>query len=255
MFIRKKIGNGITTSFWWDPWLNDGPVALREDLPRVMQSGLGEVVSVAEAWNWSGGVWPNLEIFNKVRGIGSPLNNNSYDKLVWRDVKDYPFSTNRAWKSIREKNGNVKWYNLVWKAPIIPRCSFTSWVVARDRLPTKGRMKNQGIVDDAMCIFCEREEENIDHLFFKCEYSNLVWKLIIKDDFGWMNFHTYKEWQEWASKTWKGKEHRRIRLLFNTTLDVLWKERNYRIHERKCREARILAFFISSSVDVLLDNL
>ena len=58
---------------------------------------------------------------------------------------------------------------------------FFAWLILVDRLNTKSmlRRRHLDVQDDAICVMCDSgEEENIDHLFFDCEFAKECWATI-----------------------------------------------------------------------------
>lgn len=35
-------------------------------------------------------------------------------------------------------------------------------------------------VEDIKCVLCGKEEETIDHLFFECDLTTIVWKKVLE---------------------------------------------------------------------------
>lgn len=252
IFIRKKIVSGTSTLFWWDNWLEGGPLEKGLTREDIESSGIGSEMSVAAAYSFMQGQCPLSPLFGRLQGRAVPVFTNGNDKYIWLDQKEHFFSTKRAWESVRSKGIKVSWYYVIWRAPTIPRCSFTSWVIAKGKLPTSIGIRSKGYSTVSRCILCLNGEEDLDHLYFNCNVSGLIWRTIIGHEFGWMNFSSYMEWQEWAIKFWSKKESSRIRLLFNVTTDAIWKERNERMYEGKHTDPRVLAQKIVCVVEAIL---
>ncbi|GAU51224.1 hypothetical protein TSUD_412300 [Trifolium subterraneum] len=53
--VRKVVGNGLSTSFWFDPWL--GEVPLKVQFPRLFQVSINQESQVGSFGKWDGGVW------------------------------------------------------------------------------------------------------------------------------------------------------------------------------------------------------
>lgn len=69
---------------------------------------------------------------------------------------------------------------------------------------------------------------------------------IIGNRFGWTNFQNYEEWQTWAHNQWSKKEFWKMRLCFNVTIDMLWRERNNCIHDEGAKnEQKVLPEIIA----------
>ncbi|GAB2303754.1 hypothetical protein Dimus_038957 [Dionaea muscipula] len=125
-----------------------------------------------------------------------------------------------------------RWWKMVWAAGIHPRLSFLLWLVSRDSLSTKDRLRRFGIVEEDSCLLCEGCcVESVSHLFFGCRYVQQVVGVIDRElQLGWKA----REWQvcqEWMMRFARGKSRRAtlIRGIFATTVHGVWWERNRRI--------------------------
>ncbi|KAL9685972.1 hypothetical protein QQ045_023427 [Rhodiola kirilowii] len=49
------------------------------------------------------------------------------------------------------------------------RCSLNAWLIAKDKLLTRDRLRLRGLAVDAICPVCEAEPESRNHLFFSCK--------------------------------------------------------------------------------------
>jgi hypothetical protein len=82
-------------------------------------------------------------------------------------------------RHLRVKQIEVNWWKLVWFTNAIPKHSFIGWLTIRNRLVTKDRLLQWGLGVDPMCLFCRQNLEDRDHLFFKCPFTNRIWKNIM----------------------------------------------------------------------------
>uniref|UniRef100_A0A5B6ZUN8 Reverse transcriptase zinc-binding domain-containing protein n=1 Tax=Davidia involucrata TaxID=16924 RepID=A0A5B6ZUN8_DAVIN len=64
---------------------------------------------------------------------------------------------------------------MVWSSNSIPRFSLILWLLVLDRLPTRDKLLNWGVVTTPSCLLCSANLESSDHLFFKCPLSSSVW--------------------------------------------------------------------------------
>lgn len=251
--MRVKIGDGKSTSLWWDPWSRVGPLGMHEDRVHLTHAGYNTKESVAEAIENLNTLFPvpNIPACLRLLELDWPNLNDEKDRMIWYDEKEFEWSTKRVWESIRKKGDRPNWYKLVWKAPIIPKCSFIAWVAVKGRLATMDWIQKRGTHLANKCVLCNIECETIDHLFFNCNFTLGVWKNLIGNNFGWTNFVTFDEWVQWATSLWNKKEYIKWRLLFNSTIYILWRERNSRIHKHKTMSAITIFYLICSMVECL----
>ena len=70
-----------------------------------------------------------------------------------------------------EKNVKVTWSSQVWERMITPKHRFIVWLLMHNRLYTKVRLHDLGIISEQTCGICRSEAETVEHLFFGCKYS------------------------------------------------------------------------------------
>ncbi|GJW42637.1 hypothetical protein Tco_0071436 [Tanacetum coccineum] len=142
-FIWKKLGNGLTTSVWFDRW--------------CIQSPLADLISSRDIFR---------EGFNKETKGG--------DGLVCS------FSADTVWNTIRARGTKVSWYDAVWFSCCIPKHAVHLWLVIRRRLKTQDTLRHWDNMIYALvtCSLCETQPDSHDHLFFECPFSQQVWNQV-----------------------------------------------------------------------------
>ncbi|GAB2213428.1 hypothetical protein Drorol1_Dr00021467 [Drosera rotundifolia] len=118
----------------------------------------------------------HLQTREKVKGykqhfVGAPLPtvHGGDDICYWGRGQNQFFSTATAWKTSRPRMPKVPWYSVIWFKSHIPRRSFILWLIVHGRLNTMNRLMGIGVLDHFVCIFCKKEVESHDHVFFACE--------------------------------------------------------------------------------------
>ena len=118
-----------------------------------------------------------------------------------------------------------------------------------NRLTTDDRMVmwNQGI--DGRCVLCQQQLETRDHLFFRCTYSSPLWSRLMRQLMGthytevWSNISLFMS-QSQLSQT----QMFLARYVLQTTLYMIWRERNSRKHGEKPRPQETLFRVIDRQV-------
>ncbi|WVZ75736.1 hypothetical protein U9M48_023769, partial [Paspalum notatum var. saurae] len=62
----------------------------------------------------------------------------------------------------------------LWKSKCTSRSKFFFWLILVDRLNTRSMLFHQNLLqqDEVHCVLCSsHSEENIDHLFFNCQFA------------------------------------------------------------------------------------
>ncbi|KAM7256893.1 hypothetical protein ACFE04_012634 [Oxalis oulophora] len=117
-------------------------------------------------------------------------NNETEDRIVWLAHKSGCFTIKSAWEA-REKRPHVCWNKLIWGQNRNPRYNFVAWLALQGKLTTKTRLYKWGICPDNKCVLCKSRDETVEHLFFSCKFSMVVWKGIMgnvqicRDSFSW----------------------------------------------------------------------
>lgn len=144
------------------------------------------------------------------------------------------FSTNSAWNELRMRKREVDWAHIVWHKKFILRHAVTLWLALKKRLNTRDKLVRYGVTLNSRCVHCSNGEEDINHFFFKCEYSAYIWENILA-----INDMTYmsQDWERYIDAVagdWKGRNLKNTmgNLCIGATVYAIWKERNNRIFSR-----------------------
>ncbi|XP_074291865.1 uncharacterized protein LOC141618683 [Silene latifolia] len=65
----------------------------------------------------------------------------------------------------------VSWDGVIWNEWVIPKHQFMGWLYAHGAFKTKAKLIRYGVDIDDRCWLCGRASEDLDHLFFGCDYS------------------------------------------------------------------------------------
>lgn len=105
------------------------------------------------------------------------------------------------------------------------------WVSHLDRLPTRSCIAVWDQNVEKSCLMCNALDENRDHLFLRCRYSERLWKLIIQR-LGYQPFffHTWISFIEWLHMKDSTCPQTLRKLAAQAVIYHLWLERNNRLH-------------------------
>ncbi|GKC11654.1 RNA-directed DNA polymerase, eukaryota, reverse transcriptase zinc-binding domain protein [Tanacetum coccineum] len=210
-FIRKKIGNGVNTSFWDDSWIDNIPLKVK--FQRLYALEDCKCISVAEKLGHSslhlsfrrlprGGV--EQESFNLLCDyVGSVVLSNVEDRWSWSLAGSGVFSVHSSRTFIDDfllpkSVSATRWIKLL---PI--KINVFAWKVSLDALPTRCNMSLRGIeIPSILCPLCNQAVENSDHIFFSCSLVRKVWiRFLIWWESDVTNFNSYNEWISWMSNS------------------------------------------------------
>ncbi|GAU27573.1 hypothetical protein TSUD_30050 [Trifolium subterraneum] len=151
--ITKKVGDGVETFFWTDPWVAGIPLC--ERFGRLFDLAENKSASVAEmfslGWQWQ----PDLDSGYTVRG--------AYHLLTEQEAVPL--------------DGVA---GLIWHPHVPLKVSSHAWRLLRDRLPTKVNLIIRGILPlaEQLCVSDCSEVETAQHLFLSCSMFGSIWSLV-----------------------------------------------------------------------------
>lgn len=140
------------------------------------------------------------------------------------------FSTSKTWISLHPPPPPVIWHKAVWFPQKIPKHSFIVWIVLKDRMLTRDRLRSWDLLVPQECLLCGHAAETTKHLFFECQFSIAVWRLILFR-LGITYPTTLDDIVPWLTSVPLRKKARAIlKLVFQASVYFIWRERNSRLH-------------------------
>ncbi|XP_020866212.1 uncharacterized protein LOC110224467 [Arabidopsis lyrata subsp. lyrata] len=182
-FFSINIGNGDSTSFWWEPWTPFGSLYHFLGSDGLTHLGIPLFSTVAELRINDGWSLPNARTERQVlllSFISTITMYSSFDTPVWA-IDGIPyryFSSKAVWNAVRISKPENFWAPLVWHKATIPRHALTSWLFLLNRSPTLDRLSTWGYDVELNCLLCGLAHESRNHLFFECVFSTEVWRFI-----------------------------------------------------------------------------
>lgn len=178
--VKKIVGNGKTTSMWYDNWSVMGPfnrIVHNKDLYEARMNLNDSVVDLINNEEW---LWPDewTSKFPELQQVNVPLLSDVEDRAVWVDIGGNVsnYSTKVAWESLRDNLPKVEWSHVVWFTQCTPKLAFILWLAIQGKLLTQDRMMVWYQGDELKCSLCNKCIDSHQHLFFECEFSDKVWK-------------------------------------------------------------------------------
>lgn len=92
------------------------------------------------------------------------------DFVTWDGLKAEKLELSDIWNTTRSVGNGQFWLNAIWHPLSIPKGSIMIWLALKNRLLTKDRMISFGMHVDPGCIFCNGQNESIQHLLIECPY-------------------------------------------------------------------------------------
>lgn len=176
---RCAIRDGKSVTFWVDLWSDH---ILAHQFPNLFASAWDGSISVHRAMQAedldSLFILPlSQEALQEFQELADILVNQDYDDQVmdtWSYQWGNSYTSRKFYKSVFQNLPAHPIFEWMWKSKCTPRVKFFAWLVLVDRLNTKTMLKRRNISneDEPLCVTCnERRDEDIEHLFFSCEFA------------------------------------------------------------------------------------
>ncbi|CAL5402256.1 unnamed protein product [Camellia sinensis] len=137
------------------------------------------------------------------------LNFPCEDKLVWRLVKSGEYSVKSGYKQallryypyFGHPDTNQMVWKKLWHLRLLPKWALFIWKFLHRIFPVKWDLKRQGMIDETVCVGCNKKDETLEHVFFDSTISQRVWRgSVLVLDFSMGSpvsfFRWFKDWVE-----------------------------------------------------------
>ena len=255
-FLRIEVNDGRTAFFWFDDWLQIGRLIDITGSIGTCYLGVPRSARVCEAvtqssWSVRGHRSRQFhDLHSRIQREPVPDINRGSDVMLWRhsDESYKPcFSSAKTWEQIRERKPTVFWSKSVWFAQGVPRFSFIVWLAVKNRLATGDRMRVWGLQQG--CMLCGELDETCDHVFFACPYSFTIWDKLANRLSG---SRTDPDWtitlQFVSENNLQVMDKILLKMVFQTTIYHIWRERNGRKHQAGFRSVDQLIRIIDKAI-------
>ncbi|KAG2292653.1 hypothetical protein Bca52824_039322 [Brassica carinata] len=251
-WLRIIPGNGISCHFWTTPWSPFGPLLSYIGPQGPRQAGIPLNSTLASLWNghsWRISPARSSEMEALHIHLTSLVLSTAPDTPTWNASSSLVAASNKfissqVYNLLRETRPLVPWRNIVWLKRGIPKHKLQTWLFTLNRCPTMDRLITWGfkliryidylgIQTDSVCLLCNSLPESRDHIFFDCNFSDLVWGPIASK----LRFNGPSGWSDTiaALLSLSGDKHLRYLtiLAWQITIYELWRERNHRLHRQR----------------------
>lgn len=89
------------------------------------------------------------------------------------------YSINKVYKSIQGDCPKVSYRRVICYNKTSPRSIFITWLAILNRLYTTNRIQSWGITCSDIFVLCSYGKESVEHLFFECAFSAVVWQVFL----------------------------------------------------------------------------
>ncbi|GAU51229.1 hypothetical protein TSUD_136260 [Trifolium subterraneum] len=160
--IRRKVGDGRNTSFWLEPWLDDGP--LQWSFSRLFELSENKEATVAdmivagsgvggEAWQWRRRLyaWEEKLVGECVdRFTNIILQEGVPGRWVRKLHSSQSYSVKSAYSflTVSEISLSDSLDRFLWLKAVPLKVNIFIWRLFLDRLPTMNNLHKRGVIDD-----------------------------------------------------------------------------------------------------------
>nr|GEX65062.1 RNA-directed DNA polymerase, eukaryota [Tanacetum cinerariifolium] len=210
---KKRVGNGLDTSFWYDCWIDDS--ALHIEFPRLFALELDKDISVVGKMNSQ-----VTQSFRREPRGGIELQQLTdlatlLDSVILNNSKD-------RWYCDLSGDGEFRVKEL------------RNFIDDKDCLPTMTNLEHRGVdLLSSNCPICHDFDEDINHSLFRCDLAQCVLRRVCR----WWNFDpqewsTFLEWQTWfLSLRLASKNKVLLEGVFYVAWWSIWRFRNHCVFE------------------------
>ncbi|XP_070014502.1 uncharacterized protein [Nicotiana sylvestris] len=114
----------------------------------------------------------------KILGTTKYLNEANIGIEEVMNMQEY--SIRFVYDKLRGELPKVEWKRLICNNISSPKWIFNLYLAILGRLYTRDRLMGWGIAICSDCSLCGRATESHDHLFFKCNYSTVIWRKLLQ---------------------------------------------------------------------------
>ncbi|OEL13244.1 hypothetical protein BAE44_0025738, partial [Dichanthelium oligosanthes] len=183
--IRCEVGDGTSTSFWSDPWLQGGCLsALAPDLVDIVPSHQRFRRTVASALvnhNWITDLVGPLTLpvlfqflLLRQRLQEVVLDPSTPDRVVWNWCPSGLYSCSSAYQAHFVGQTALLGAKELWKVKAPNEFRLFFWLAIQDRCWTSDRLLRHGLQNSGSCALCCQQTETIDHLLLQCVFSKEI---------------------------------------------------------------------------------
>ena len=186
---RWVLGDGNTTLFWEDRWLEGHRIMELAPLTygRVRKK-TRNTCTIAQALlndGWVAQVSPEvstdslreyLQLWNMIQEL--QLDPAQHDTITWSWEASGCYSARTAYAAKFWGRQVVPTSEFTWKSRAPAPCRFFTWLAIQDRCWTSDRLARRGLDHQDCCPMCSQEEESINHILLQCVVVREVWTAI-----------------------------------------------------------------------------
>ena len=244
--MQTSIGNGTSTKFWKDKWINGSSV--RDIAPLVVAAvptRIRNMSLVAEAMvdnRWAQDIQGGLsmigiyELFQLSNILSEFVLTQEEDVHTWRFEASGQYTAKSAYLAFFNGAINFEPWRRIWKSWAPAKCKIFLWLAVRNRCWTADRLERRNLPHPDHCLLCDQEPENIQHILTTCVFAREFWFRILAK-FDWQvctplrDELSFSEWWRTSVKKIQKDKRKGFNTLVILGAWLLWKHRNACVFE------------------------
>jgi len=101
------------------------------------------------------------------------------DAIIWTFQNNGHFSVSSMYKTVSFRGIQPVYTPVIWHLNVPPKIHIFLWLMANNKTLTRSNLAKRQKVDNISCLFCA-ETETVNHLFFDCCVSTIMWSHLSK---------------------------------------------------------------------------
>lgn len=180
---KVRLGNGNTTSFWWDVWEGDSTLAAKfpsllshcsdssSSVSQVLQLGINHFLVQRLSPQ------ATAELLHVQQLLEATSLTQQPDQRTSRFVSPQgKLDTARIYKISTSTGQNSRIYPFVWQSRAPHRVRFFGWLLLKDRIQCRANLYHKNVLDNDICELCQLATESSEHLIFQCTVARQFWE-------------------------------------------------------------------------------
>ncbi|KAJ1260787.1 hypothetical protein BS78_10G258800 [Paspalum vaginatum] len=175
------LGDGSTTSFWFDCWLHDTPLCTL--YPALFSHVLGPDVSVQFVLqrDFDLHLRPRLttaaagELTSLMQIISQVQVSETPDER-WLRSTTLAFSSRGAYAILSNTVATDDNGQRIWKTKVPNKVKIFAWLFFKNRLSTRENLHRKHVQPEATCCRCNAASESWRHIFIQCPFVAGLWQ-------------------------------------------------------------------------------
>ncbi|KAG8054917.1 hypothetical protein GUJ93_ZPchr0001g29416 [Zizania palustris] len=183
-YCFMKIGDGKSTSFWYDFWIGAKPLC--DKFSDLFGIAVNKMITVAEVLNNNFTslkfrrdlIGDKFHSWMQLKDTCSAISlRNAADVVVWVLSKSGVFTVKSFYLALKTQN-IMKTCNPIWNLKIPLKVKIFLWLARRNKILTKDNLSKRGWKgENIKCLFC-CENETVNHIFLDCAVARFVWRML-----------------------------------------------------------------------------